>query len=820
MLQKPLNPDLFNIDLLIPDAGYFKKLNLKEVTTLAIFETNSNVFHEDGLYSPSIFGPIGSNERLKRHGYVDFVVPVLHPLVYKTITELGKKYEKIISGSAYGYFDKTINDFVIDDTKEESQTGFEFFIKHLDKIKYGTTSSSKRDYKIALVNKYGRSDGLYTTSLVLPAGLRDYTVDEKGVPSEDEINDKYRLLIGLANRVKNFRLTKDNIYLLDPIRYKIQRVLLDIYLYFKAIIDGKNKFIQAKFASRGIDYATANVITATPVLIKDLEQTNKITFNHTVIGLYQYLKSIGTLIVNKINSYFLYDIISETSVRLIDPKTLQSTIVELSNKTRTNWLTIEGINGIVNKMQQDTIKDSPVLLDGYYIALVDNREDKVVVYTNTQDIPPEVDKTKLTPITYGEMFYICIIDISEKYPSLNTRYPITGAGSIYPVYNFVKVTAEGREVDVEINNTILRAKWYPEKGSVYFRSQSPHFTHLALLGADYDGDRNSLTTLLTKESIEEVEKLLNSKEYYLDPVNGLQYSVNIIPINLTIKHLTEGLSGKVKTESNALSKIGEMEVEKENGDIYYLVVEEDKTDELEAKIVFSNLEEKYNIENVRLVPFNSNALATTPIVLKGTPIASKFLEEHRDTFYKNYKIIYPDLKDKELELLIEKDIIKLTHNLDKSYANINFNILKEILKKPEYVSYTDTMSFADKSMERFGVLNLKYIPHLVVQLNKSLEEITNNIELKVGEVLQEEIHETESGKVVMGVGDLTGTNSTLLKSALGVLGYTLKVAIGVPVKKLLLEPIKKGIKRRTTKVVDELKEEIKEYKDKIDNLEY
>ena len=162
MVQKPLDRNLFNIDLLIPDKEYFKQNNLKEVTSLAIFETNSNVFHNDGLYSINVFGPVGSAERLKRHGYIDFKIPVLHPLVYSSIVKLGKKYEKIMSGTGYAYFDNATKDFIMDENNENSQTGYDFFIKHIDKIQYGTTESKKRDYKIALVDKYGRSSGLYT----------------------------------------------------------------------------------------------------------------------------------------------------------------------------------------------------------------------------------------------------------------------------------------------------------------------------------------------------------------------------------------------------------------------------------------------------------------------------------------------------------------------------------------------------------------------------------------------------------------------------------------------------------------------------------
>lgn len=828
MVQKPLDRNLFNIDLLIPDKEYFKQNNLKEVTSLAIFETNSNVFHNDGLYSINVFGPVGSAERLKRHGYIDFKIPVLHPLVYSSIVKLGKKYEKIMSGTGYAYFDNATKDFIMDENNENSQTGYDFFIKHIDKIQYGTTESKKRDYKIALVDKYGRSSGLYTTTLVLPAGLRDYVVDDKGTPSEDEVNDKYRLLIGLANRVSNFRLTDDNIYLLDPVRFKIQKVLLDIYLYFKSIIDGKNKFIQSKWASRGVDYATANVITATPTLINDLDQTNKITFNHTVIGLYQYLKSIGTLIVNKLNSYFLYDIITETQIRLIDPKTMESKNVELSTKTRSNWLTVEGVNGIVNKMQQDTIKDSPVLLDSYYLAIIDEREDGIHVYTNSDDIPPEVDKKKLRPITYGELFYICIIDVMEVYPSFNTRYPITGAGSIYPVYNFVKVTVEGREVDVYVAGNVLRAKWYPVKGSKYFRSQSPHFTHLESLGADFDGDRNSSITLFSKESIDEVNKLLNSKEYYLDPVKGLQYSIQVIPINLAIQHLTDNpVSGIVKKENAEIVDVNlelEQDIDLQQA---YLMFNHNDPDALEVKVVFQNMEDEWDLKDTTLLPFPREMLEGMPMVLKGTPLALDFKEKNGSILETNYRIIYPEAKDKDIELLVEKDIAKFTKELDKSYSPITYKKLVSVLEDPKYSSYLLTNYYAEMSFSKHGKIVMEEVPHVVVQLNEPLKDTISKVEPFVKQLEEEGITIENATRGFLRDGPSQwlkndpGAHNGIISGALQEIGrMVLLLSFGILKgaflglkwlgKKFIYNPIKRRVTEKYASIKDRIKDVLNE----------
>lgn len=54
MAQQPLDMNLLNIDLLIPEAGTFKKALLGEVTSTSIFEPSSNVFDTKGLFSSTL----------------------------------------------------------------------------------------------------------------------------------------------------------------------------------------------------------------------------------------------------------------------------------------------------------------------------------------------------------------------------------------------------------------------------------------------------------------------------------------------------------------------------------------------------------------------------------------------------------------------------------------------------------------------------------------------------------------------------------------------------------------------------------------------
>lgn len=573
MIQKPLDPNLLNIDLLVPEVGTFKKANLGEVLTTSIFEPSSNVFDLKGLFSPVIFGELGSDERMTRPGYVDFKLKVFHPLVYMTICDLGEKYEKIISGNLYAKFSEVEKDFIVCEDPSEGRTGFDFFCKYIDKIQYPENESHKRSFKKALVEKYGRTSGLISEWIILPAGLRDYIVDDKGVPTEDEVNKLYRTLINIANSMRLVDVD-DDLSLFDSVRYRLQRLLVDIYKHFKTIIDGKNKFIQSKWASRGLNYGTRNVITAMNFYSRDIEDSNAVGFNVTVVGIFQYLKALGNVVPNRVLNMFITNIGNGDSenIKLFNPDTMKFELFKASTKMKKDWTTVEGINGIVNKLLQDDIKNSPVKIDGRYIAFIqeiktkDESEIKVVFSDSDFTHPDYVDESgalsskgkdkirktledikkgknsnndPIRPITYVELFYISIVGVVDRFPALVTRYPITGAGSIYPSWPKLMTTMVSKYAKIKIGHDEFVAHDYPIIGADYFRSLTVHYTHLGALGGDHDGDVLSFALLFTDESIKEIKKLLDSKEYYLDPSNRLNYSVSNHVLDTLLLTLTE-----------------------------------------------------------------------------------------------------------------------------------------------------------------------------------------------------------------------------------------------------------------------------------------
>lgn len=536
-MAKPLNPKYFNIA--IPQFGEQDFKYMREVTVTDIFETSSDVPRKGGLYDTEIFGPIGSPMRNEQMAYINLGLPILHPFVYENLIALNVKYNDLIEGKKYGYFDTKEQDLMIS-TDGKGKTGYTFVLENIHKIKFKDRGSDQRRYRIELVEKYSKKDYMLTKWLVLPAGLREYTVSDKGVPSEDEVNDLYRKLISVCNMVKNTRIG-NNYSAIDPIRLKIQKTTLEIFNYFKNLLDGKDKFIQGKFAKRSVTHGTRNVISPMPQKIKDLKADNNISSIHTTVGLYQYIKSVGPVAMNKVSSMFINNILSpnSTTAYLVDPVSMETKLVEIPVKKRDQWLSTEGLNDIMNKLSQPDLRKDPVMIDKYYLMLLYDNGKEIRLYLHTEHIEDDVDRKKLRPITYAELFYIAMYDVKDKYPAFITRYPVTGLGSIIPTKIYVKTTVISRTVKFKFGSIEKEMRDYPILDQLFIESLGIGTSLLGRLGADFDGDTMSLNIVMTDESIKELNKFLDSPNAFLTPNGQITYSNDTDPIKLVMMELTE-----------------------------------------------------------------------------------------------------------------------------------------------------------------------------------------------------------------------------------------------------------------------------------------
>ena len=480
-MSKQLDPSLFNIEIIAPTAQDVKMLG--EITNPNIFESSTNRFDRAGLFSTDIFGPVGSAARNTTLGYIDLKLKILHPFVFQTLCSLNSKYEDIIAGKTRAKLDRDKWDLVED---KSGETGYTFFLNVLPRIRFNDNNSNERKYKIDLVRKYTKDEYMFDKFIVLPAGLRDYRVDETGQPVEDEVNSLYRKVLAVTALLKTIRIQESNLYQLDPIRYKLQKSIVAVWDHFMNLIDGKYGFVQGKWTKRSIANGTRNVLTPVPYKLTNLNNP-KITTNHSVCGIYQYIKAIGPIAMNRVKSVFINKFLSpnSSSAMLVDPTTMKTTMVNIKMNKRDEWLSMEGLNRTMNKMKQAELRFEPVMIDGYYLQLLYDNGRDVILFNDTKEIPDNLEKGYIRPITYIELFYLAIYDIKDKYPGFLTRYPVISLGGTYPCYVYVKTTFKSRVVNLTMNGNKREIEEYPILGEECMESVSASTQHLKGLGGDF-----------------------------------------------------------------------------------------------------------------------------------------------------------------------------------------------------------------------------------------------------------------------------------------------------------------------------------------------
>ena len=166
----------FNIFLLLPTLKDFSEV--RPVKTLDIFEGGTNDFHPDGLFSTEIFGKVGDPNRSARYSYIDFKIPVFHPILYDVLGKLKRLYTEIITGKTFAVWDDEVKDFV-KSNQLDGRTGFHFLETHWKKIQFHKNNSDSRNDNIDLITRF-KENAMCSVLVVMPAGLRDYEIKANG----------------------------------------------------------------------------------------------------------------------------------------------------------------------------------------------------------------------------------------------------------------------------------------------------------------------------------------------------------------------------------------------------------------------------------------------------------------------------------------------------------------------------------------------------------------------------------------------------------------------------------------------------------------
>lgn len=508
----------FNIKLLQLQPEHLR--NMRKVTSLDTFDGATKNFHPDGLFSTQTFGVSGSDARYVRYAYIDLKITILHPIIFRALVKLKSFYQDIMSGREFAKWNDELSDFEKSTAIDGGETGYQFFMEHWRSIQFEQRPSVRREMNIAVIDKYGDQAELGSV-VVMPAGYRDLEIDENGRESSDEINSLYYKLVAISNTI-NTGTVKISPEAYNQQRYSLQLTFNEVYDTIERLIEGKKNLMMGKWAARKIFNGTRNVITSMNVVSERLGAKNHPGFHNTLVGIYQTIKGILPISMHRLHTGFLSKVFTNSSspALLTNPKTLMSERVSVDVTTFDSWMTREGLEKIITRFQDTTIRHNPIMVEGHYLGLMYRGHDGTFKLIHGIDELPSGRKPEdCKPISYAELFYCAIYEVANKYPVYVTRYPVAGVGSVYPSLTYLKSTIKS-EVRVPLNEywepePEKTAYEFPTPDSDFFNSMSPHSTRLGGLKADFDGDTASGNFAYSNDAIEEVNEFFNSRHCYI-----------------------------------------------------------------------------------------------------------------------------------------------------------------------------------------------------------------------------------------------------------------------------------------------------------------
>lgn len=531
------NLEPMNIDLLFASDKEIQ--GMLPIQAQDIFEASSKNFHPKGLFSTEIFGRVGSEHRNRLFSYIDLKVDIIHPFLFKHLMKLSSLYEDIITGKKYVTFNKSTGDF------EESDivngfTGYDYFFKHIPLIKFEERESRSRQNNIRMWKKYKNNFSI-NRFLVIPAGLRDYTVDDAGQPSEDEINTLYRRVMGLAFSLEVFERGNNTSYL-DPVRLNLQIAVQNVYEYLLNMLKGKKGLIQQHFASRRIMDSTRNVLVAYTPTIEKVGDPRSVDSNKAALGLYQFLRAFIPACVKEVREQFGINVFPTTAgtASLIDKKTLKKEFVVSTPETQDMWMSYDGLEKVFASYGDHSLRHMVLEQDGRYMALLYDDGKRVRLLFDIDEVPEGFDRTKVKPATLTEVLYLCVFQLAFESYGFVTRFPVASYGGIYPSGVHLRTTIQGRVctlLDENWNESVTIPE-FPIRDISFFDALTPSVAHLKALGADHDGDTGSFNGIWAEESREEVKKLLNSWTYYTKASGSMAFSFSDDIADLVLLSLT------------------------------------------------------------------------------------------------------------------------------------------------------------------------------------------------------------------------------------------------------------------------------------------
>jgi len=491
------------------DFNKFIEVNsVQEVKNPITFEKGNNPT-EDGLLSYTIFGLPGSYDRKTIFGYIDLKKRFVHPLVYKMLLRMNKKFRKVIDGSSA--FVITNGELVEDN--ENGKTGITWLYENFDKLKFKENDSFSRNNRVALLNNVPKNELFIDKYLVIPAFYRDMEL-KNGRINSDKINNMYTALISLT--LSNNNEFEFMGYLTES---KIQDQLVELYEYLIHYLEKKQGLIKNGLLGKTVDYSVRSVISAGRVNSNSPED-QLVKFSYTGIPLPHLCNLFFPFFVYEIQSWAEEVFSTVIEFKAIDNRKNKKKKSDSKSKLNSSldFLPLSNIDGnesnirsisgdirnliFVNPMEAFTSTKIENMLN-LFINSPESRLDPIklnakIIETGeivTTELHIYFDELRRR-FTLLDLIFIIAHRVCENKHVYVTRFPVENHQSIFPTR--IKILSTYETTTVTIANKYFKNyplisidKEYPDRfnkaGIHYVDTIIPHNSTLQSLGADFDG---------------------------------------------------------------------------------------------------------------------------------------------------------------------------------------------------------------------------------------------------------------------------------------------------------------------------------------------
>lgn len=494
----------------------FVKVNstmVKEVTN-PVFLDRSKSPTVDGLLSTEIFGNT-TKERSRKFGYISLGGYYFQPIVFKTLRRLDRKIERICSGKLKVVINK---DGSLSEDNEKGSTGIDFLYKNWEKIKWKKNESVEHNERVDIMTNHQKSEIFTNVWLVCPAMYRDINmqdVDTRKI-SSDTVNGKYSKLIRLTSMLK-----QDSSFtpIMHNTKYMIQLTLVEIYDYFKNIVEKKNGLIRKSLLAKNVDYGSRLVISAPNYNYNSYKDVD-VDFFHAGIPLANCCSLFTPFILSWVRNYFqrefefigtkfpIFDSDEEIKINDIFDSELDSNFsitvnlddVKKAKKNKFKFIPLKDPMSYYNDERIMKIFETFIFsYSGRFdpIEIPHENMDKFKLYAYFKGSKLET-KGEESPIinryfTLTDLFFLAASAVCEDKHVYITRYPMTDTLGTFP--SKINVLSTHKTQKLELMNKVFNN--YPvidlslskdEIASQFLDTVRFQNIFLLAMNGDYDGE--------------------------------------------------------------------------------------------------------------------------------------------------------------------------------------------------------------------------------------------------------------------------------------------------------------------------------------------